>query len=490
MVQQKYFTAVVDFGKTNKKVLLYDQDLKVCAVRKKTFVEVERDGYRCDDLDGAMQFVFEALKTLAQEFSPIRAIAFTTYGATFLCLDADGELAFPSVSYDMTPPPGLRDRFYREFGSAKALQAETMTPPLPLLINPGFGLYFLKHHDPERFSRVARILFLPQYLGYVLTGRMALDPTYAGCHTYLWDFGKNGPSRVAEGMGVAGMLGESLQHPWEVQGMLKPDLAAALGLPGDCRVTCGIHDSNASLLPYILKESADDFVLNSTGTWCVAMSPGGAFPLADSELGKEVFFNLSAFGKPVKTTIFRGGAEFAFWCDKLGQGHEHDDQFARDAMARVMQEGAFVLPPLFPGSGMFPDSRASVIRADLLLESPALAFAAIDLSLAIQSKTAICATTARQDPAVFIEGGFRNNKPYMAVLSSLFPDSQVFLSDFEEATAFGAAITAKCAVEECAPADVADAFVIDTTPLSGQVMDGLDDYVAEFHRLTEGLAGK
>ncbi len=486
-MQNEYYTAVVDFGKTNKKVLVYDRDMNVCDTRREVFEEVEIEGYRCDDIEGAMSFVFNALEEFAARWSPLRAISFTTHGATFECVDEAGDLVFPPVSYDMDPPGGLREKFHDIFGSKAALQQATMTPPLPFILNPGFGIFFLKEHDPERFRRVRRILFLPQYLGALMTGQTALEPTYVGCHTYLWDFEKNGPSDVARGLEVADKLGVPWKKPWEVQGTVKPELVRRLGLPEDCIVTCGIHDSNASLLPYILKQERSDFVLNSTGTWCVAMSPGGRFPLADDEIGKEVFFNLSVFGEPVKTTIFRGGAEFAAWVERLGRGEPHPEELDRDMLKKVMDERVFVLPTLFPGSGMFPDTRASLVRADLLFEDPLLAFMALDLSLAIQSHVAVTATTSNTHPDVFIEGGFRNNKPYMAILSALFAGSRVYLSDLAEATAFGAAILNKCAVEGCEPAEVAGAFSIETTEVAPVEIPGLDRYVEAFHRLTGQL---
>ena len=96
---------------------------------------------------------------------------------------------------------------------------------------------------------------------------------------------------------------------------------------------------------------------------------------------------------------------------------------------------------------------------------------ALDLSLAIQSRVALLATTARPNPTVFIEGGFRNNKPYVALLAALLGGSKVFLSDLAEATAFGAAITAKCAVEHCRPAEVAPTFTIATTPVAARPIE-------------------
>ena len=45
----------------------------------------------------------------------------------------------------------------------------------------------------------------------------------------------------------------------------------------------GIHDSNANFLPYLAKGYAN-CILNSTGTWCVAMQSGSARRLTDEEI--------------------------------------------------------------------------------------------------------------------------------------------------------------------------------------------------------------
>ncbi len=490
MTAERYYVAVVDFGKTNKKVLLYDRDLQVKRIERKTFEEIEIEGLRCDDLNGAMEFVYESLRRLAGEFSPIRAVSFTTHGASVLTLDGEGNLVFPPVSYDHSPPPELYEEFYKEFGDRRRLQARTMTPPFPFLINPGIGLFFLKKHDPERFERIERILFLPQYLGFLMTGRPACEPTYVGCHTYLWDFEAARPSHVAEGLGVADKMDLPLKKPWDVQGTVKKELAERLGLPSDCVVTCGIHDSNASLLPYLLKEPERDFVLNSTGTWCVAMSPRGSFPLAEEELGREIFFNLSAFGKPVKTTIFRGGAEFAFWSEKLGGGTPHPEVLDADLAAEVVERRACVLPTLYAGSGMFPKSYPSLVRADYLLEDPLRAYLALDLSLAVQSRVALLATSAGSSPTIFIEGGFRNNAPYCSLLAALMPESEVYLSNLAEATAFGAAILGVCAVEGVEPAAVAGRFAIETQPVPAVSIPDLEAYREDFVRFAQTVAGR
>lgn len=64
------------------------------------------------------------------------------------------------------------------------------------------------------------------------------------------------------------------QQPDGVLGTLRRELAEQTGLFADTPVMVGIHDSNASLLPYLGTDDA--FTIVSTGTWVIAMAVGAA----------------------------------------------------------------------------------------------------------------------------------------------------------------------------------------------------------------------
>ncbi|MCX7805347.1 MAG: FGGY family carbohydrate kinase [Planctomycetota bacterium] len=481
-----YHVAAIDFGKTNKKVLVYDRNLRLCASARKSFGEVRREGFRCDDIPGAMRFVAEELRKLARSGRyRIRAISVTAHGATLAMLKADGSLALPNISYDTDPGAETRKAFFERFGDPGKLQAETCTPPLPLLINPGIQIFWLQRQYPKRFRSVATIQFLPQYIGFLLTGRTAVEPTYCGCHTYLWDFDGNRFGRIARELGVADMFPGNMNNPWDVQGTLSPEWAKKTGLPCDCIVTCGIHDSNSSLLPYLVKDLGR-FVLNSTGTWCVAMSPDGTYPLSADEIGKEVFYNLSAFGRPVKTTILRGGAEFDFYRERLCGGRPHPARPDAKALDRVVREGMAIVPALFRGTGVFPHGCPSIIGADALLTDANLAFHALDLSLAIQSKRGIRMACGGGEASVAIEGGFAGNATYCRLLAALMPDARVYISSLREATAYGAAMLGICAVEGKTPRDIAERVRIRLDPVEPLRTSGLEEYEKRFVELAGG----
>ena len=103
---------------------------------------------------------------------------------------------------------------------------------------------------------------------------------------------------MSENLGIVDRLPEQVCRSWDILGTLRPEIADRTGLDPDTIVTMGIHDSNASLLPYLIK-SEEDFVLNSTGTWCVIMRPSRDVQFGDEDIGRVVFYNLDAFTHPV-----------------------------------------------------------------------------------------------------------------------------------------------------------------------------------------------
>ncbi|MCE3590562.1 hypothetical protein LXJ59_28655, partial [Escherichia coli] len=67
---------------------------------------------------------------------------------------------------------------------------------------------------------------------------------------------------------------------------------------------CGIHDSNASLLPHLMTRSSP-FSVVSTGTWVVLFAVGGQLDKLDQ--ARDTLANVDAYGKAVPSARFMGG---------------------------------------------------------------------------------------------------------------------------------------------------------------------------------------
>jgi len=464
--------AVFDVGKTNKKFTLFSLDLRPLYTESTRIGEVWRGGLLCDNVEAIVAWVKSVLTRYAGKLS---AVAITTYGATVALLDEEGGLVMPVVSYNHEIDPRIREEFYEEFGPPEELYMRTGTPPLGQLLNVGVQLFWVSREYPGKYGRVRSMLFLPQYLAFTLSGYKSLEVTSLGCHTYLYDMVERGWSSVAKGLDVPARA-PPMHEVWE-----------PLGEVSGAVITPGIHDSNASLLPYMLAEKGD-FVLASTGTWCVLMYPGAPFAPSTSDMRRDILYYVDAFGRPVKAARFKCGHEFdhyvslirrCFGVEPLEIGLDE-----RKAAEVIKSREIFVLPTLTPGTGQFPHSKGRVVGA--FSRDAREAYYAVNLSLALQTWYAITLLTGRSKLRLIVQGGFAKNDVYLAYLATLMPEAKVIKASYPEATSLGAAITALSALEGVEPRKLR----LSLPQLGGERVAGLNveehlvqEYAEEFLRL-------
>ena len=287
--------AIFDVGKTNKKLLLFDEQYRV---REETTVQLpetrDEDGFPCEDLALLTAWVREsAARILADRRWDVRALNFSAYGASLVLVDVEGQPLAPLYNYLKPYPRDLLDKFYETFGDLCVVTASFLNDSLCS----GLQLYRFKHKQPRAFTRVKYALHLPQYLSYALGGPPASDLTSIGCHTGLWDFEHRG------------------YHSWvRAEGLdskLAPLLPSATCLPAQVygktlHMGIGLHDSSAALIPYLRGIDAP-FLQLSTGTWCISLNPFNASPLTLAQLGQDCLCYLSYKGTPVKAArLFAG----------------------------------------------------------------------------------------------------------------------------------------------------------------------------------------
>jgi L-fuculokinase len=489
--------AVLDVGKTNQKVLIYDNSLKVIDSTYQTFQDYEVDGIQCEDVTNIATWFQETLKIMAQRHV-IGAISITSHGGACVCLDDRGNIILPVVSYTVDPGEEFHRKFLQTCGDAHALQRQTATPDYPALGCLGKGIYFAQEHFRKEFEKTCSILNLPQYFGYVLTGEKAVEHTYLGCTTFLWNFDAMEWSPVVDALGIRDKLPSRIARPWDVLGTLHPAVALKTGLDKDVLVTVGIHDSNSALLPYLITMKGRPFVLNSTGTFCVEMHPAEKVSFSDEEMGKYVFYNLDAFSKPVKTALFLGGMEFDIYTGILAgiHGSRPFPSFSEDLYRDILAEKKlFIIPGGVTGGGMFPDSEARIIENETVytfdevitgLKQPVFfkdferAYAVLNISIAIETQVAMERVGLVEGMGVFIEGGFRKNDSYGSLLSAMNPQSKLFLTNLDEATSFGAAILGKCALENKSPDVMGHLFEIEKQEIEKQSLPEIGAYREAF----------
>ena len=181
--------AIYDIGKTNKKIILFNEEFKIVSEIEEKFAEIlDDDGFACDDIEHIERWIKESLAMLVNSDKyDLKAVNFTTYGATIVYLDEFGNRLTPVYNYLKPMDDKIPERLYKRHGGRDEFCRRTASPALGML-NSGMQTLWLKTVKPEVFSRVKHVLHFPQYLSFLITGKIYSEHTSIGCHTALWDF--------------------------------------------------------------------------------------------------------------------------------------------------------------------------------------------------------------------------------------------------------------------------------------------------------------
>ncbi|WP_167856023.1 FGGY-family carbohydrate kinase [Natronospirillum operosum] len=393
--------AVLDIGKTNVKLCAIEggnHGGALLAKHSRSNGVVQGAPYPHVDDRAIWHWVCEALAQLAREYH-VTSIAITTHGATAACLAGD-ELALPILDYESPLCQSLNN----EYRTTRPAFEESGSPDMAVGLNLGRQLYWLSRAYRQAFERVTDILLYPQYWGWLLSGVKASEVTSLGCHTDLWDPMREDFSSLTDRMGWRELLPD-LQPTGEVLGPVQPELAARLGLPEDCMVCNGIHDSNASLVPHLLTRSAP-FTVVSSGTWTVICSIGASAERLQEDL--DMLVNVNAYGEAVPTIRFMGGRE---WETLRGTG-----QTSLADLKRVMTAEIHALPAFSDQGGPFRHHAGRLVGPVHQLNSAGkTALASVYCAL----MTDYCLDLLGSEGDIVIEGAFARNDVYMYTLATL-----------------------------------------------------------------------
>ncbi len=432
----KKVIAIFDIGKTNKKLLLFDEHFQVVFQQEQKFpVTTDDDGFECDDIDLITSWIKDKLKTLAQsnEFE-LTAVNFSTYGASLMFLDENGNRLTPVYNYLKEAPSSISEMLFEKYGGKDEFCRKTASPALGLLLNSGIQIAWLKQKKPEIYAKVTSILHFPQYLSYALTGKVTSEPTSIGCHTFMWDFD------------------QMTYHQWLADyGIQLPDattndLVSTIEIEGKkVHVGTGIHDSSSSLAPY-LKGTSEQFILVSTGTWCINMNAFNSEPLTAEQLEQDCLCFLSPDKQQVKSSRLFMGHFHEVWAENLAKHFgvevdrfrhvKYDNNLIEKIQDKFEKDSIF-----FPnGKESFEEALETVDLSQFSDYNEAYSKLTIDLtSLCIESIQLII-PQADKTTILYISGGFARNDIFINLLSDRFANKKVITSEIDNASALGAAL--------------------------------------------------
>lgn len=245
----------VDIGASSGKMLkgnLRGKRLATEVVHRFKNTLEERNGHLCWSLDSLFGSILEGLgKSGDASF-----VSIDTWGVDFVLLDKQGRLVTDSTSYRDKRTKGIscpvsQEELYARTGIQKQE------------FNTIYQLLAIKNEEPEALMKADRLLFIPDYLNYLLTGIMRQEYTIASTSNLLDAQKKDWDRDLIGRLGIKEDLFLPVSMPGEVLGPLKEDIMRQTG----CRASVVLAPGHDTACAVIGAPLDDRSLFLSSGTW-------------------------------------------------------------------------------------------------------------------------------------------------------------------------------------------------------------------------------
>ena len=410
---KKIGNIVIDIGKSNTKIFLFNEKNQIINSHFKNFKSKKENNILILDTDKIWEWVCKKINLILKSYT-IKQLIPTCHGSAIAFISKKEKLLFGIIDYESNL--GNIEKNYK-----KILPSfnETLTPLLDKGLNLGKQIFFINEKKRSVIKNTKYILTYPQYWNWKLCGKYCSEISYLGCHTHLWNFKKNTYSSLLKKM--------NLQNKFPKFLTAGKQLGSSI-LNKNIKVLNGIHDSNASYLLF-KNQSFKKFTLISSGTWFVIINNAAKKNILKPL--KDMLANIDIFKKALPTIRFMGGREFDFLCKKMKINKNYNLKLNKNSFSKINNN---LISPSFTMSGPFGEKKGKINNFSKL----SLSNRYIHVCLYIAFMTNYCLDLISSKNNIIIEGPLSRNKIIIKILSALRKKQKIYTSFEKYGTAIGA----------------------------------------------------
>ena len=265
MEDKKYFFAV-DLGATSGRTIIGTLTEGKIELEELTRFDnnlIETGGHFYWDIYALYFELIKGLKLAAQRELPIRSIGIDTWGVDFVCVGKDGALLRNPLSYRDPHTFGMmEDYFERAIDKAKVYD---ITGIQFMNFNSLFQLYAMRKNNDSALAGAEKILFVPDALSYMLTGKMVCEYTIASTSQMLDPRTKQLDEQLLASVGLSRDNFGRMVNPATEIGVLTKEVQQLTGLGAIPVIAVAGHDTGSAVAAVPAKD--EKFAYLSSGTW-------------------------------------------------------------------------------------------------------------------------------------------------------------------------------------------------------------------------------
>ncbi len=263
-MEQTCFFAV-DLGATSGRTIIGRLDgnkLELDELTRFANPIIETGGHFYWDIYALYHEIIKGLCLVAKDNIPIRSIGIDTWGVDFVFVGKDGGLLRNPYSYRDPHTMGAPEEYFNHIPRHHVYD---ITGIQIMNFNSLFQLYTLHTHHCSALEAADKILFIPDCLSYMLTGRMITEYTIASTSQMLNPRTKRFEKELLDSVGVSERQFGEFVYPSAIIGTLTDEVKKITGL-GDIPVVAVAGHDTASAVAAV-PAANEHFAYLSSGTW-------------------------------------------------------------------------------------------------------------------------------------------------------------------------------------------------------------------------------
>lgn len=265
MNNKKYFFAV-DLGATSGRTIvgsLCDGKIEQEELTRFNNNLIETGGHVYWDIYALYSEIINGLKIAAKRGIEIASIGIDTWGCDFLCIAADGAVLRNPLAYRDPHTVGVMEKFFDKAVDKQTVYAKTGIQFMNF--NSLFQLYAMREAGNSALANADKILFIPDALGYMLTGNAVCEYTVASTSQLLNPMTKDLDADLLASLGIARDRFGKMVMPGTVIGTLTAEVQTITGLGAVPVVAVAGHDTASAVAA--VPAANEHFAYLSSGTW-------------------------------------------------------------------------------------------------------------------------------------------------------------------------------------------------------------------------------
>lgn len=207
--------------------------------------------------------IIKALKKCAKEGIRVESIGIDTWGVDFVMIGKDGNVLGLPYAYRDPHTEGAPQEYFDKILPLKDVYG--MTGIQIMNFNSLFQLYAMKKRNSSVLEAADKLLFMPDALSYLLTGKMVCEYTIASTSQILNPETKKMEEKLLTPLGLSADIFPEVIFPGGQVGVLTDDIAQETGLGKIPVVAVAGHDTGSAVAAVPAKN--ERFAYLSSGTW-------------------------------------------------------------------------------------------------------------------------------------------------------------------------------------------------------------------------------